>query len=77
VVGTINTGPFGVVLEQSVATYGSIVAHELGHYLNLQHTSDAYNIMSPIIYTNSLTLTGDQCAEARATALSFWGNMLR
>lgn len=71
------TGPFGVVLEQSVAYYGGLIAHELGHYLNLQHVNDAYNVMNPVIYSNSFNLLDNQCTEARATAISFWNRMLR
>ena len=70
-------GPFGSTLEQSVGAYPGIIAHELGHYLNLQHVSDQFDVMNPTIYANSLNLTSDQCAMARATAISFWGAALR
>lgn len=70
-------GPFGTVIEQSVATISNLIAHELGHYLNLVHVADEYDVMNPVVYANSLNLTDDQCSEARATAISFWGAMLR
>lgn len=70
-------GPFGVVMEASVSTIYNLIAHELGHYMNLVHVADEYNVMNPTIYANSLNLTADQCSEARATAISFWGAMLR
>lgn len=70
-------GPFGVVIEKSVSTSAGLIAHELGHYLNLDHQQDQFNVMDPVVYHNSLNLTDSQCAMARATALSFWGAMLR
>ena len=36
-----GSGPYGAVLEAGVSTFGNILAHELGHYLNLDHFSDA------------------------------------
>jgi hypothetical protein len=70
-------GPFGTVLEASVASISNLIAHELGHYLNLVHVADEYNVMNPVVYSNSLNITDDQCSDARATAISFWGAMLR
>lgn len=70
-------GPFGSVLEASVATIPNLIAHELGHQLNLVHVADQYDVMNPIIYSNSLNMTDDQCSMARATAISFWGPALR
>ena len=72
-----SVGPFGSVIEQSVATIPNLIAHELGHYLNLVHVTDQYDVMNPVVYSNSLNLTDDQCSMARATAISFWGSMLR
>jgi len=70
-------GPFGSVLEQSVAMVPNLIAHELGHSLNLVHVADQYDVMNPVVYSNSLNITESQCAMARATAISFWGPMLR
>ena len=53
------------------------MAHELGHALNLGHVEDKYDVMSPIVYGNSLNLTDAQCRESRATAISFWRAALR
>jgi hypothetical protein len=69
--------PFGVVLEQSVATFSNIIAHELGHYLNLLHVGDSGNLMNPIIYPDSNRIASDQCELSRTTALSSWIRMVR
>lgn len=67
----------GVVLEQPVGAYPNIIAHELGHYLNLPHVSDTSDVMNPIIYSNSTRLNSTQCDSARAAATYWWSNMLR
>lgn len=72
-----SVGPFGVIMEGEIGASSNLIAHELGHYLNLEHAHDIYNAMNPIIYGNSINLTDAQCAEARATAISFWAPMLR
>jgi len=69
--------PYGVVLERPVATYSNIIAHELGHYLNLDHYSSIADLMNPIIYSNSTDLTDAQCTEARRAARYYWPKMLR
>lgn len=70
-------GPYGAILEAAVSTYGPIYAHELGHYLNLEHVSDASDVMNPVIYTTSAKLTASQCSTARSTALGYWSAMTR
>lgn len=72
-----GSAPFGVILEKPVGNYPNIVAHELGHYLNLLHTRDRSNLMNSVIYTSSTALTQAQCATARSTAANYWGRMLR
>lgn len=69
--------PFGVILEQSVGTFANIIAHELGHYLNLFHEQSSANLMNPIIYPESTVLSSDQCEVSRTAALSSWQKMLR
>ncbi|MCM2279461.1 MAG: matrixin family metalloprotease [Oligoflexia bacterium] len=69
--------PLGVVMEESVGTYPNIIAHELGHYLGLDHVSDTGDVMSPVIYASSTALTDGQCGAARDTAVSNWTRMLR
>lgn len=68
--------PYGVVLESSVGTFANIIAHELGHYLGLDHSSDATSLMSPLIYSDSVNLTDQDCATARQTTQSYWSSML-
>lgn len=69
--------PFGVIVESTVGTFANIVAHELGHYLNLSHLTEASDLMSPIIYSNSTALNATQCRIARTAARSSWARMLR
>jgi hypothetical protein len=70
-------GAYGVVLEAPVADYSNIIAHELGHYLNLDHVSDTSDLMNPIIYDSSTDLTSSQCNVARAAAKNYWKAMYR
>ena len=69
--------PYGVVLEKPVGDFAGILAHELGHYLNLNHVNDSSDLMDPIIYSQSTFLSDSQCAGARATALGSWQKMIR
>jgi hypothetical protein len=62
--------PSGAVLEGPVADNANIVAHELGHYLNLDHVSDEANMMNPIIYGTSTAIGTAQCEEMRRTAVT-------
>ncbi len=72
-----GSGPFGVVLESTVGTYPNLIAHELGHSLNLDHGGGSGNLMNPIIYTTSTQLTESQCETARAAANRYWPGALR
>lgn len=67
----------GVVMEKSVGTYTPLVAHELGHYLNLDHLSASSSLMSPIIYSSSTQLSSSECATAEETVLNYWNRMIR
>jgi hypothetical protein len=69
----------GAVMEGGIARgYPEIYAHELGHYLDLDHEdSDAWNLMSPVIRHSTHGLRPDQCARARAAARRLWPSMLR
>lgn len=69
--------PLGSILESPVATFSNIVAHELGHYLSLYHVDDSDDLMNPIIYDSSTSISEDQCAEARSAIHSYWQKMLR
>jgi hypothetical protein len=69
--------PYGAILERPVGTFSNIIAHELGHYLNLNHLSDVNDIMNPIIYSTSTKLSAEQCNTARSAAAFFWAKMYR
>ena len=68
---------YGVVLESTVGTFSNIIAHELGHYLNLDHEGDTSNLLSAIIGDYSKKLTQSQCAQAHATISKYWQRMVR
>jgi hypothetical protein len=67
----------GAVFENSVADYPNIWAHEIGHYLNLDHVNDSSDVMNAVIYPSSKALTLGQCEEARMAAKAYWAQMLR
>lgn len=69
--------PSGIVMEAPVASYPGLVAHELGHYLNLNHVSNVKNLMNPIIYKSSEFFTPEQCVEMRKTAFEVRSSALR
>lgn len=60
--------PSGAVIEGPVASDAPIVAHELGHYLGLDHVSNQADMMNPIIYPTSILITQDQCQTMQDTA---------
>jgi predicted Zn-dependent protease len=65
------------VFESAVADYPQIMAHELGHYLGLEHVSNTSNAMNAIIYPYSEDLSDSQCDQAREIAQEFWSGMMR
>ena len=67
--------PYGVIVEANTANYASVIAHELGHYMNLDHVGDSTNLMNAVIYSTGLT--NSQCTAARSSVRSFWPHMLR
>ena len=67
----------GVVLESAVGTYSNIIAHELGHYLSLDHVSDGADLMNPIIYQNSMDLSSSQCRKSQLAIRNYWKKMIR
>ncbi len=72
-----GSNPSGAVLEASVADNGNILAHELGHYLNLDHANDSANLMNPIIYNDSTVITRAQCEQMRRTARTVRARAIR
>lgn len=69
--------PSGAVLEAPVADNGNITAHELGHYLGLDHARDEAELMNPIIYKKSVRITLSECAQMRATATASRAGAIR
>lgn len=55
-------GMNGTVVEwlENQATTGVIMAHELGHYLGLPHTSSTNNLMNPTVGSGNTVLTTSQ-----------------
>lgn len=68
---------YGVVLERTVTNYPQILAHELGHYLSLDHKNDPSSLMNPVVGRNSVELSRQECQEARWAARSYWREMMR
>lgn len=67
----------GAILEAEVSTSALVIAHEIGHYLNLDHVSDKSDLMNPVIYDNSEKLMPSQCASAREAVDNYWREMKR
>jgi hypothetical protein len=72
-----GSGLYGVILEDKVGNFPNIIAHELGHYLNLYHANENTEVMNAIIYNNSKVITQEQCATARASVKKWWSSMVR
>jgi hypothetical protein len=72
-----GSSPSGAVLESVVATDDNITAHELGHYLGLDHVNDQSQMMSPIIYSTSTYISPNECATMRQVAVSDRAQALR
>jgi hypothetical protein len=70
-------GPHGVVLEEPVGGFSNLIGHELGHYMSLLHVRDDHALMNPIIYSNSMNLSAEQCSIVRSAAAFFWPRMYR
>ncbi len=72
-----GSSALGAILESAVGTYPNIIAHELGHYLNLPHVSDSTDLMNPVIYTTSTRLSSGQCSAALSAISYYWRAMRR
>jgi len=69
--------PSGAVIEGPVATNAPIIAHELGHYLGLDHVSDPTDMMNPLIYDSSTVIYSAQCDSMRKVAQEAHAQALR
>ena len=69
--------PSGVVIESPVSSFAGLVAHELGHYLDLYHVENSKNLMNAMIYGDSKQLSQKQCLTMRSTAMKVWASALR
>jgi len=69
--------PLGAVIEGKVGRFVGIIAHELGHYLNLSHVQDDSNVMNPMIYRKSNQITESQCKAVRHAASVYHSPALR
>jgi hypothetical protein len=54
-----------IELQSSQALTGIIMAHELGHYLGLSHTSATNNVMNPSVGTGNTVLAGSQATNMK------------
>lgn len=72
-----GTSPSGAVVEEPVATSAVVVAHELGHYLSLDHVDDPANLLNPISYETSTELTQQQCQAMRNAAQTVRSGAIR
>jgi hypothetical protein len=72
----------GTILSSEVASDPEILAHELGHYLNLDHPVSQprewrANLMNWRVYPDSRRLTQAQCARARKAGTTSWKSARR
>ncbi len=67
----------GAIIEKTVGENVNLVAHELGHYLNLTHLTEPTGLMSPVVYSRSTALSSGECDRARAAAVNFWSRATR
>jgi hypothetical protein len=69
--------PYGSVFEAPVATYSEIYSHEMGHYLNLDHSHESEDLMNPVIFHRSTRIRSEECGTARNTASVYWAQAVR
>ncbi|OFY98490.1 MAG: hypothetical protein A2Z97_03915 [Bdellovibrionales bacterium GWB1_52_6] len=72
-----GSAPYGAVIEGAVGAYAPIIAHEIGHYLSLDHVSNQAELMNPVIYSTSTQLSEGECTAARASIDQSWAKMVR
>lgn len=57
----------GVICEQSAAVNSTLLAHEVGHWFYLTHTTTGTNLMEPLVGSGDSAITAAQCELARRT----------
>jgi len=68
----------GAVIEGAVANYPSIIAHELGHYMSLDHVAGPSTaLMYYAIVPHPDPVSAGECAQARASVMRDWPQMRR
>ncbi len=72
-----GTEDHGIVVEWPERWNSNLLAHELGHYLGLDHREKRSELMAPVIYRDSTGLSAEECTAARHTASAYWKKMIR
>lgn len=67
----------GTVVEKPWHLDRNLLAHELGHYLDLDHTQDRKDLMAEVMNNRSEKLDREECARARRAARIYWPSMIR
>jgi hypothetical protein len=70
-------GPYGAVVESGFANHAVTVAHELGHYMGLDHSGTNGNVLYPVVYSSNTSVTSGQCSSSRSINESYWEAMFR
>ncbi len=72
-----GTEDHGIIVEWPERWNSNLLAHELGHYLGLDHREKRSELMAPVIYRDSTGLSSEECTAARHTASAYWKKMIR
>jgi hypothetical protein len=75
--GSGSSGPYGTIMDLSTDNYSPILAHELGHWLGLEDSSNVSDLMDLVVYASPDTLSSSECATAVSVAQTYWAPMLR
>jgi hypothetical protein len=55
----------GVVIQIGLGSFSALLAHEVGHYLGLEHTNATNNVMNPTVGSGNTNITNSQGADLR------------